>query len=243
MISEKVTPSSIIHLITQRSGLRKIIANTGWLFVDQVAATLGGFLVGAWVARYLGPTRYGIYNYALAVVALLTPLVALGLKDIVIRDIVRAPEDKDEILGTTFGLQLIGSFLSLGLAIGIAQVMSLANALTAWLIVILAGQFIFQGFSFTLSILVQLTGSSEIHCLGQQHCLVPLLPDQARPSPDQGAPYWLCLGSSGPGIRVRSGSDRIHRISGQMLFTWQVSFALPRGCLGTVGLCSSLIWR
>ena len=103
----KITPSSILRLITQRSGLRKIIANTAWLFVDNAA--LGcGFLVGAWVARYLGPTRYGTYNYALAVVALFTPLVALGLKDIVIRDIVRSPRTKTKSWGPALAYRLWG---------------------------------------------------------------------------------------------------------------------------------------
>lgn len=142
--------SSLFRFFTQRSGLQKIIANTGWLFADHLAATLAGFIVGAWVARYLGPSQYGTYNYALAVVALFTPLVALGLKDIVVRDIVRTPDEKNEILGTTLGLQFIGALLSLALAVGIAFMGHLENRLTSWLIVISSGQFIFQVVSVTL---------------------------------------------------------------------------------------------
>lgn len=146
----RIFPNSIIRLITQQSGLRKIILNVGWLFVDNVAAVASGFLVGAWVARYLEPARYGAYNYALAIVALFTPLVALGLKDIVVRDIVRAPEDKDVILGTTFGLQFVGGVVALGIVIGIAQITRPDDAYARWLIAVLASQFIFQAFSITL---------------------------------------------------------------------------------------------
>jgi len=143
----RVLPSSIVHLITRQSGLRKIFINMGWLFADNAVNVVAGLFVGAWVARYLGPTRYGIFNYALAIVALFTPFVTLGLKDIVIREIVRKPEHKNEILGTAFGLQLTGGLLALGLAIGIAQVTLRDNELTRWLIVILSGEFIFVAFS------------------------------------------------------------------------------------------------
>jgi polysaccharide transporter, PST family len=229
---EKGIPSSIIHLITQRSGLRKIIANTGWLFVDQVAAALGVFLVGAWVARYLGPTRYGIYNYALAIVALLTPLVALGLKDIVIRDIVRAPKGKDDILGTTFGLQLIGGLLSLGLAIGIAGSTRSANALTSWLIVILAGQFIFQGFSLTLAYWFNSQVQAKyivwannialfLYCLVRIGLVLSEAPLIAF--------AWAALGQA---FVYAVAVAVFYHISGQKLFTWQVSFSRAKRLLG-----------
>lgn len=146
----KFLPSSILRLINQRSGFRNIIINAGWLFADQGLTMVVGFLVGAWVARYLGPAQYGIYNYALAIVALFSPLVALGLKDIVIRDIVRKPEDKDKLLGAAFGLKFAGSLLALGLAIGIGQITQPDDALTRFLIAIMAGQFVFAALNETL---------------------------------------------------------------------------------------------
>lgn len=146
----KVIPASFIKKTTDRPGFRKIVANMGWLFVDNLVGVTAGLLVGAWVARYLGPAQYGNYNYALAFVSLLTPLVGLGLKDIVIRDIVRTPDDKDEILGTAFGLQLIGSLLVLGLTISIVQITRHEDILTRWLVAILAGRFVFEALSQTL---------------------------------------------------------------------------------------------
>jgi polysaccharide transporter, PST family len=229
---EKGVPSSIIHLITQHSGLHKIIANTGWLFVDQVASLMVGFLVGAWVARYLGPARYGIYNYALAIVALLTPLVALGLKDIVIRDIVRAPDDKDEILGTVFGLQLVGGLFALALSIGIAQVTRSENPLAGWLIVVLAGQFIFQAFSVTLVYWFNSQVQAKYIVWANNialffFCLVriglvlseaPLI-----------AFAWAALGQA---FAFAIAVAAFHRLSRQSLFTWQVSFTRARRLLG-----------
>ena len=148
---KEVVLGSLLGRIALQSGLRKIVANTGWLFVDNLLNVVTGLLVGAWVARYLGPAQYGVYNYALAFVSLLTPLAVLGLEDIVIRDIVRAPQDKDEILGTVFGLKLAGSFLALGLAIGIGHIARPEDFLTRWLVAVLAGRFVFVSLSQTLN--------------------------------------------------------------------------------------------
>ena len=50
--------------------LRKIIANTGWLFADRILRMGVGLFVGVWVARYLGVQQFGVFNYATAFVAL-----------------------------------------------------------------------------------------------------------------------------------------------------------------------------
>jgi PST family polysaccharide transporter len=147
----KISPSSLITKVRQRSNLFKIATNTGWLVVDKLISIVAGLLVGAWVARYLGPAQYGMLNYASAFVALFTPLVGLGLKDIVIREIVRDPADKDEILGTAFTLQFLAGFIALGLSIGIAYVSRPDDALARCLIAILSGRLIFLAGSNTLS--------------------------------------------------------------------------------------------
>lgn len=99
-------------LITERfrigSSLRGIISNTGWLFSLRLLRILFSLFVTAWVARYLGTEDFGVYQYGIAFVFLFSPLAALGLQGIVVRDIVRGPEAKDEILGTTFVLRLVG---------------------------------------------------------------------------------------------------------------------------------------
>ena len=51
-----------------RATLQKILANTGWLFIDKIIRMGVGLLVGVWIARYLGPAQFGLYNYAVAFV-------------------------------------------------------------------------------------------------------------------------------------------------------------------------------
>ncbi len=90
------------------NALRDIIANTGWLFGLRILRMLFALFVMAWVARYLGTEEYGILQYGIAFMGLFVPFATLGLQQIVVRDIVREPEARDEILGTTFVMRVIG---------------------------------------------------------------------------------------------------------------------------------------
>ena len=99
-------------------GLRQVIGNTAWLFSEKILQLGLGLLVGVWVARYLGPEKFGLFNYAITFVAMFSPFANLGLDGIVVRDVARDPSNKDETLGTAFALKLIGGIVTLILAVG-----------------------------------------------------------------------------------------------------------------------------
>ncbi|MCC5646105.1 flippase [Nostoc sp. CHAB 5824] len=127
-----------------RSGLRAIIANTGWLFADRILRMGASLVVGVWVARYLGVQQYGLFNYALAFVSLFSPIFTLGLDDVVVRHIVRQSSNKEEILGTTFWLKLLGGIASVLLAVSTMLFLGEHETLKIWLVAILAMAGIFR---------------------------------------------------------------------------------------------------
>ncbi|MEH2146000.1 flippase [Nostoc sp.] len=127
-----------------RSGLRAIIANTGWLFADRILRMGASLVVGIWVARYLGVQQYGLFNYALAFVSLFSPIFTLGLDDVVVRHIVRQSSNKEEILGTTFWLKLLGGIASVLLAISTMFFLGEHETLKIWLVAILGMAGIFR---------------------------------------------------------------------------------------------------
>ncbi|MBP0017664.1 MAG: flippase [Cyanobacteria bacterium SBLK] len=92
--------------------LRKIIANTTWLFGEKILQLFLGLFVGVWVARYLGPENFGLYNYVIAIVSLFGVIANLGLDQIIVRDISRDISQKDETLGTSFILRFTASIFS-----------------------------------------------------------------------------------------------------------------------------------
>ncbi|MBD1943455.1 oligosaccharide flippase family protein, partial [Coleofasciculus sp. FACHB-712] len=61
-----------LSLVNQKlsPGLRKVFSNIAWLFADKILQMGLSLIVGIWVARYLGPEQFGLFNYAIAFVAL-----------------------------------------------------------------------------------------------------------------------------------------------------------------------------
>ncbi|MBD2563022.1 MULTISPECIES: flippase [Nostoc] len=127
-----------------RSGLRAIIANTSWLFADRILRMGASLVVGVWIARYLGVQQYGVFNYALAFVSLFSPIFTLGLDDVVVRHLVRQSSNKEEILGTTFWLKLLGGIASVLLAVSTMFFLGEQETLKIWLVAILAMAGIFR---------------------------------------------------------------------------------------------------
>lgn len=138
-----------ITAINQRFSpkLRQVAANTGWLFADRILRLAVSLFVGVWVARYLGPEQFGLYNYAIAFASLFNTAANLGLNSIVVRNLVRQPSCKNEILGTAFTLKLIAQIVALLLAVAIISLLRPNNSLTQWLVGIIAAGMLFEAFN------------------------------------------------------------------------------------------------
>lgn len=91
-----------------QDALKRYAKNTGWLFAGRIGSLVIKMLIGIAVQNYLKAGQNGILEYANAFVVLVLPLAALGLDSFTVRELVRAPEDRDRILGTAFWLKSIG---------------------------------------------------------------------------------------------------------------------------------------
>ena len=103
-----------------------------------------GIFVGVWVARYLGPVRFGIYSYGIALVSLVSFLGALGLDGIVVRDLVKRPSDGHEILGTTFCLKFLGGVAGAAIINVTIALVRPGDVLTRGIVAILSTGLVFQ---------------------------------------------------------------------------------------------------
>lgn len=88
---------------------KKYIVNTSWILVEKLSRIISGVLVGVLVARYLGPEQFGMISYALSVLAIFTVFSSLGMDGIIVRELIIRKEHKNEILGTSFYLRLVGA--------------------------------------------------------------------------------------------------------------------------------------
>lgn len=108
---------SLSKLRKSKPELVKILKNIGWLFFDKALRLGVGIFVSVWLARYLGPQQYGVLSYSLALVAVFDSVASLGLNGIVVRDLVRDPDQSTLTLGSALYLQMAGGVLALALSI------------------------------------------------------------------------------------------------------------------------------
>lgn len=92
-------------------GFQKYLKNTSWMFIDRVVRLGAVLITGIYMARVLGDERFGHLNYASGFVGLFFTLTAMGLDEIVVRDLVRHPERRDELLGSAAFMKFLGALL------------------------------------------------------------------------------------------------------------------------------------
>ncbi|WP_460589692.1 flippase [Haliea atlantica] len=130
--------------IAHRPNLVKIADNIGWLFFDKILRMGVGLFVGVWIARYLGPEQFGLLNFALAFTGLFGAIATLGLPGIVVRDIVRDPDNARITLGTAALLQLLGGIGSYLLILGAIAYLRPDDALARSIVAILGSTMLFK---------------------------------------------------------------------------------------------------
>ena len=135
-----------ITLLKDHSGFRKYFANTSWLMGERILRMGVSLFVGIYVARYLGPERYGLLSYANSFVGIFLALATLGLDEVVVRELLKTPEQREKILGTSFLLKLVGTLL-MWVAIFTAVPFTENDLQTNILIIIIAFGAVFQAFN------------------------------------------------------------------------------------------------
>lgn len=103
----------------------KIIKNASWIVIGKIAQSILALIVGMLSARYLGPSNYGIINYAASLVAFVVPIMNLGFSNILVQEIVLDKSKDGEVLGSSILLSLISSIACI---FGIFVTSSILNA-------------------------------------------------------------------------------------------------------------------
>lgn len=102
----------------------KIFNNAKWIIVCKVIQSLIQFAVGVFTARYLGPSNYGLINYAAAVVAFFAPVMQLGMSSTMVQEYVTRPNDEGKVMGTSLAMNAVSAIVCM---IGVAAFAAIAN--------------------------------------------------------------------------------------------------------------------
>lgn len=130
--------------LAQYPGIRAALANSGWLIVDRVARMVLALLVGAWVARHLGPGRYGELSYVVAVVAFWQAAAGLGLESLVVRDLAHARAPAGSLLGTVLRVRLGAALLGWLGVVATVALLAPEGRMPLLVALVLGGGLVFQ---------------------------------------------------------------------------------------------------
>ncbi|MDD2582056.1 MAG: flippase [Desulfuromonadaceae bacterium] len=140
----KYLPGIIREWLEGRPQLQKAIGNTGWLLFDRVLRMVIGVTVGAWVARYLGPTLFGELAYIIAFIAFFQVIAGLEADGFIVRDIARNHGDTAVILGTSLRLRIISGIICWLAAIALMYLFHSDDRQLCLLAVIVGAMLVFQ---------------------------------------------------------------------------------------------------
>jgi O-antigen/teichoic acid export membrane protein len=95
----------------------RISINAVALYIENIITTIIGIVVVYYLSRYLGPERFGQFNFITSYVVLFYMISELGIGQIVVREISKQPQKRDTILGAAMILKLSISVISTFLCI------------------------------------------------------------------------------------------------------------------------------
>src|ERR1700761_3563631 len=89
-----------------QQAFEKYFKNTGMLFVGRVGSLLIKMLVSISVANYLNPANNGILNGGIVYIYLFSAIATLGLDQFIVKELHQFPDNRDQILGTSFWMKI-----------------------------------------------------------------------------------------------------------------------------------------
>ena len=90
---------------------KQVFKNANWIIVCRLAQSVFQLVIGMLSARYLGPSNYGLINYAASIVAFALPLMKLGMNAILVYELVDSPSSEGEIMGTSLAMNLVSGIV------------------------------------------------------------------------------------------------------------------------------------
>lgn len=134
-LSEKI----IFHNGAYLADFKKNFMNTTWMLLEQVARVFSVIFVGVYIARYLGPEKFGALNYAFSIVLIFTTLSRFGLDSILVRELACNPQQKNELMGTAFRLILLASLVCEIIIVSIVELFNFTSDIKLLILVISVG--------------------------------------------------------------------------------------------------------
>ena len=87
--------------MSNKKSSNKIIANASWIIVCRLVQAVLNLFISMFTARFLGPSNFGIINYAESIVTFVLPVMQLGFTGIIVHELINNRDAEGEIIGTS----------------------------------------------------------------------------------------------------------------------------------------------
>ena len=104
---------------------KQVFNNAKWIVGCKIAQSIIQLIIGMISARYLGPSNYGLINYAASILAFALPIMRLGFNATLVHEFVESPKKEGQILGTSLLLNILSSIVCI---LGVTTFVSIVNA-------------------------------------------------------------------------------------------------------------------
>ncbi len=108
----------------------KVAKNAGWIIISKAIQAVLGVFISMFTARFLGPSNYGLINYAESVVAFVIPIMNLGLSNVLVQELTAHPDEEGKIVGTSILLSLFSSAACIGGVLAYTFIVDLNERMT-----------------------------------------------------------------------------------------------------------------
>jgi len=104
--------------------IKDLVRNSGFLFLNGVATNILSFFALLYIARYLGPEKYGMYTFVFAFIYFFSFIPDMGIHQILVREAAKEPEKAGKLIGNGTIMQVCLSLVALFLAVVLINVMN-----------------------------------------------------------------------------------------------------------------------
>jgi O-antigen/teichoic acid export membrane protein len=109
-----------MKFLSGRPALQRVLGNSSWLIADRLMRMMLGLVLGALIARHLGPVGIGKISFALAVVGFFSALATLGVDTLTVKRFIDHPDEINATLQTALIMRVLAGLFSWMLAIAAA---------------------------------------------------------------------------------------------------------------------------
>lgn len=122
----------------------RVAKNAGWIIGGRIYHMVLAFIVNLLTARYLGPSNFGLINYATTYTTFFASFCTLGINSVIVKNFVDHPNEEGETIGSAIILRTISSFLSVVMMTGITLIVDKGEQTTHWVVFLCAIGVLFQ---------------------------------------------------------------------------------------------------